>query len=65
MSPIYAELKKCFKAGEFADLRMRPEDGREVSIWSKDGRFLQLFATRDAAQAEQDKQWTKAQKFIQ
>ncbi len=65
MNKIYAEYKKCFKAGEFADIKMRPEDGAEVSLWSKDGRFLQVFAHRAAAQAEMDKQWQKAAKFIQ
>ena len=65
MSPIYKEASRCYKNGEFASMRIeRYEDGM-AAVFSKEGKFLQVFASRLIAENEMEKQCAKARKFIQ
>lgn len=65
MSPIYKEARRCYQAQEMTHMRIeRYEDGM-AAVFSKDGKFLQVFASRLVAENEMEKQCAKARKFIQ
>ena len=64
MSPIYKEARRCYKANEFPSIRIeRSEDGT-AAAYSKTGKFLQIFSSRRAAEAELERQYSRARKFI-
>lgn len=64
MSPIYKEAKKCYIEQEFPNFRTERGDDGFAAVYSKDGKFLQVFASRNAAEQEIEKQCAKARKFI-
>ena len=65
MSPIYKEARRCYKNGEFASMRIERYEGGMAAVFSKNGKFLQVFAGRLVAENEMEKQCDKARKFIQ
>lgn len=64
MSPIYKEAKRCYIAQEFPHLKIEVDEQGWAGVYSKEGKFLQVFTSRNAANQEIDKQCAKARKFI-
>lgn len=65
MSPIYKEARRCYKNGEFPMMRIDRSDDGMAAVYSKDGKFIQVFASRLVAEREMEEQCAKARKFIQ
>lgn len=65
VNSIYKEARHCYKNSEFPSMRTeRYEDGT-AAVFSRDGKFLQLFASRLIAENEIEKQCAKARKYVQ
>jgi hypothetical protein len=64
MSPIYKDAKECYKNNEFSGLRIEKLEDGCAAVYSKSGKFLQLFSSRLIAENEINKQCEKARKFI-
>jgi hypothetical protein len=65
MNAIYKEARRCYKNAEFPSLSIRTEEDGAATVWSKDGKFLQCFASRLAAERALTAETAKASKFIQ
>lgn len=65
MNAIYKEARRCYKGQEFPSLSIRTEEDGGASVYSKNGKFLQFFVSRLAAERTVTEQTAKAQKFIQ
>ena len=65
MSPIYKAARAAYKAGQFSNFELRGDDlGDYVSVY-REGKFLAVFVSREAAKKAIAEQTEKASKFIQ
>lgn len=67
MSPIYKEMRRCYRAQQSPQIAVRDlSDGIDcyAGAYSREGRLLQLFVNSGAARREIDRQQSKASKHI-
>lgn len=65
MDPIYKEARRCYRNQEMTRMRIETDDLGGVFVVSKEGKFLQCFASRLIAERHMTEQCSKASKFIQ